>query len=119
MQQIEQFIESIFPTQDIKKLEAEKNATRTPTPSMETSEAVFLILAVLGVLLLIGGLMVCSHLFISRGSNALTICKIGTAWMMGARFDKVFEGLKPGTILSETAASIASSVPSGVPHEEL
>ena len=40
--------------------------------------------------------------------------------MMGARFDKVFEGLKPGTFLSdETTASIATSIPSGVPHEEL
>ena len=59
LMQVEQFIESIFPTQDIKKLEAEKKLTDRQEPGMDTSEAVFLIVAVVGVLLLIGGLMVC------------------------------------------------------------
>lgn len=60
--QIEQWIESIFPTQDIKKMSAEeqlKARQRNEEQSVDTMEAMWLILAVLIVLSMVGGLMVC------------------------------------------------------------
>ncbi|KAK3940021.1 isoprenoid synthase domain-containing protein [Diplogelasinospora grovesii] len=101
---IEQFIESIFPTQDPKKIAAGvKNANpATKDPGMDTSEALFLILAVLVVLGLVGGLMV------------------GTAWYFGARFDMVLNDVQSkfaGNALSTTGSP--SAVPSTFGHEEL
>ncbi len=56
-QQIEQFIESIFPTQDPKKIAAGQEAAKGQ-PGMDTVEAFFLILSALSTLVLIGLLMV-------------------------------------------------------------
>ena len=58
--QIEQFIESIFPTQDPKKVAAVVAANRPPAEehNLETKEAIFLILTILGVLGAVGGVMV-------------------------------------------------------------
>lgn len=58
-EQIEQFIETIFPSQDPKVLElAQKDVKVSEKPGMDTSEAVVLILAVLAMFLFLGGLMV-------------------------------------------------------------
>jgi farnesyl-diphosphate farnesyltransferase len=59
--QIEQFIESIYPSQT-PETAAEGRKVQRPAepdqPSMSTSEAAFLLLAVVGILLIVGGLMV-------------------------------------------------------------
>ncbi|KAM7191133.1 putative squalene synthase [Naviculisporaceae sp. PSN 640] len=59
---IEQFIETIFPTQDPKKIAVQKQPT-VEEPSMDTKEAIFLILTILAVLGSVGGLMVCPFPF--------------------------------------------------------
>ncbi|KAK4162335.1 isoprenoid synthase domain-containing protein [Cladorrhinum sp. PSN259] len=70
---IEQFIESIFPTQDPNKIKASKEVDGQPT--MDTLEAFYLICSAVSILLLIGGLMV------------------GIAWYFGAQFDHVFKDI--------------------------
>ncbi|KAK3320182.1 farnesyl-diphosphate farnesyl transferase [Cercophora scortea] len=91
---IEQFIESIFPTQDPKKIAAGK-AQQNPDAQMDTGEAFLLIMAVLLVLGAMGALMV------------------GIAWFFGARFDGAVRQLD--TIVSATASAIGSKLG----HEEL
>lgn len=59
--QIEQFIERIFPSQDVKQLTAADKAKarqQDPNANMDTTETLVLISAVLFVLVLVGGLMV-------------------------------------------------------------
>ncbi|KAK3989726.1 isoprenoid synthase domain-containing protein [Cladorrhinum sp. PSN332] len=70
---IEQFIESIFPTQDPKKIKAAKEVE--VEPQMDSMEAFYLICSAVSILLLLGGLMV------------------GVAWYFGARFDQVFKDM--------------------------
>ncbi|TLD25264.1 hypothetical protein PspLS_05603 [Pyricularia sp. CBS 133598] len=89
---IEQFIETIFPSQDPKVLElAQKDIKMSEKPGMDTSEAVVLILAVLAMFVFLGGLMV------------------GLAWLMGAHFNNFFSSLDAGVK--------PSPLPSG--HQEL
>ncbi|KAK3690145.1 farnesyl-diphosphate farnesyl transferase [Podospora appendiculata] len=91
---IEQFIESIFPTQDPKKIAAGK-AKENPDAQMDTGEAFLLIMAVLLVLGAMGALMV------------------GIAWFFGARFDGAVRQLD--SVVSATASAIGSKLG----HEEL
>lgn len=58
--QIEQFIESIFPTQDPKKIAAGQAVANANNemPGMDTGEAIMLVLSALSTLVLIGLLMV-------------------------------------------------------------
>lgn len=57
--QIEQKIDTMYPRQDPKKLLAEKKeAPKQGESSMSASETLFLFLAVVAVLLFVGGLMV-------------------------------------------------------------
>ncbi|KAL2268205.1 hypothetical protein VTJ83DRAFT_3051 [Remersonia thermophila] len=71
---IEQFIESIFPTQDPQKIAAGR---RHPgeQPGMDTMDAVVLVVSCVAVMLLLGATM------------------IGLAWLMGANMDKMVTGL--------------------------
>lgn len=97
---IEQFIEKIFPTQDVAKLSAEDKAKaqqREAEQSVDRKEAAILIGAVLLVLVFVGGLMV------------------GTAWFMGARFDGISEKISPAKVLS----SLNTPNPTPVGHQEL
>ncbi|KXX79665.1 putative squalene synthase [Madurella mycetomatis] len=89
---IEQFIESIFPTQDPKKIAAERQVEE---PQMETLEAFYLVLAAVSTLVLIGALM------------------MGVAWLMGARFDKFFHDL------DQKLGGSVRTTPLPVAHEEL
>ncbi|KAL7949714.1 farnesyl-diphosphate farnesyltransferase [Trichoderma barbatum] len=66
---IEQFIETLFPKQDAKKLAQEAKKKQTQEPSMTTGETFIMVAVVVGVLLAMTGLMV------------------GIAWFLGARFD--------------------------------
>lgn len=59
--QIEQFIETIFPTQNIKEIaasEEQKKKMRREQGAMDSTETLFLVGTVLFVLFLVGGLMV-------------------------------------------------------------
>ena len=59
---------------------------------MDTMEAIYLILALLAVFAVIGGLMVCPFVQVSVPSNTM---QIGTAWVMGAQFEKMFNATAP------------------------
>ncbi|KAK0713891.1 isoprenoid synthase domain-containing protein [Lasiosphaeria miniovina] len=99
---IEQFIESIFPTQDPKMIAAGRsmNANATKEPSMDTGEALLLVAACFAVLFLVGGLM------------------IGIAYYFGARFDRAFQGLESGLRALGSVTSSPGAVPT-LGHEEL
>jgi farnesyl-diphosphate farnesyltransferase len=70
--QIEQFIETLFPKQDPKKLTLTQNQAQNKEPTMDAGEAVVLFGVVIAALVCISGLM------------------LGTAWFFGARFDHIF-----------------------------
>ncbi|KAL7791280.1 isoprenoid synthase domain-containing protein [Trichoderma ceciliae] len=91
---IEQFIETLFPKQDPKKLAQEAKEKQKQEPSMSTSETFIMIAVVVGVLLTMTGLMV------------------GIAWFFGARFDNT---------LSDTAKLLSTSAgaPSVTGRDEL
>ncbi|PTB68792.1 squalene synthase [Trichoderma citrinoviride] len=93
---IEQFIETLFPRQDPKKLAQEARAKQTQEPTMSAGETAIMVGVVLAVLLTMTGLMV------------------GIAWFMGAKFDNTF---------SDTAKLFSSSTggsPTSITgHEEL
>jgi len=79
---IEQFIETIFPTQDPKKLAMANKVNLQP--GMDGLETFFLVASVMAILILMGSFMV------------------GIAWYFGARFDKamaVLDGVKPSSTL--------------------
>ncbi|ROW14249.1 hypothetical protein VPNG_04315 [Cytospora leucostoma] len=106
---IEQFIESIFPTQDIKKLTAEEQAkarAKEQEAATDRVEALYLTLAVVIVLVSIGAVMV------------------GLAWYLGARFDKIPEDFELSKLFSTAtpgavgAPAVGGTPPIGV-HEEL
>lgn len=82
---VEQFIESIFPSQKVEDVVARNKAdeARATLAQKEkemvtagTKETVMLLAAVMGMLLFI------------------TLCMLGIAWLAGARFDVAFEELK-------------------------
>ncbi|KAK0610557.1 isoprenoid synthase domain-containing protein [Bombardia bombarda] len=99
---IEQFIESIFPTQDPKKIAAGQVAATGPDkePVMDTLEAFYLICSVLSVLFLIGGMMV------------------GVAWYFGARFDNAFQDIQSKFNGIASIVSLPGAAPT-LGHEEL
>jgi farnesyl-diphosphate farnesyltransferase len=70
---IEQFIETLYPRQNPDKLAAENWKKQNKEPTMDPGEAAVLFGVVLLCLLLISGLM------------------IGTAWLLGAKFDHIFK----------------------------
>ena len=80
---------------------------------METSEALLLVLTVVGVLALVGGLMVSMCCLSSEPS--LTCIQIGAAFLLGSRFDKTFADLDAKMMGQKSSAS---SVPT-LAHEEL
>ncbi|KAL6876506.1 squalene synthase [Trichoderma novae-zelandiae] len=92
---IEQFVETLFPRQNPKKLAQEAKDKQKQEPTMSASETAIMVTVVLAVLLTMTGLMV------------------GIAWFMGARFDNT---------LSDTAnlfSSSASNLPSITSRDEL
>ncbi|KUI64312.1 putative squalene synthase [Cytospora mali] len=100
---IEQFIEKIFPTQDIKRMTAEEQAKaslKEREAATDRTEALYLILAVVIVLIFIGGVM------------------IGLAWYLGARFDKISENLELSKLFPTATPGAVSAPPTGE-HEEL
>ncbi|KAI1772587.1 farnesyl-diphosphate farnesyltransferase [Hypoxylon cercidicola] len=94
---IEQFIETLFPTQDAKMLKAAQEAQgQKDADQSDFWEALMLVAAVVFVLLFVSGLM------------------LGLAWYMGARFDVLWD--------KEAAASLkdaAKATATSLAHEEL
>ncbi|PSR88772.1 farnesyl-diphosphate farnesyl transferase [Coniella lustricola] len=101
---IEQFIERIFPTQDVNKLTAEEKAKERQKEierSTDQKEAMWLLLAVVIVLLMVGGFMV------------------GAAWLLGAQFSGMSEQLSWSKIMSALNSPEATGTPAPTAHEEL
>ncbi|KAE8449523.1 Delta(24)-sterol C-methyltransferase [Mollisiaceae sp. DMI_Dod_QoI] len=105
---VEQFIESIFPTQDPKALSlihkgeiAPEDAKKKAESAEASKDVMYLMLAVFGTLLVISALM------------------IGAAYLAGARFDVAVEELKKGKIFpkfdkgSQEAQKIANQYDHG------
>ncbi|KAL3421368.1 squalene synthetase [Phlyctema vagabunda] len=96
---IEQFIESIYPSQDPKKLTllasdepVEVDEKAKAEKAEATQEVAYLALAVIGTLLLVSGVM------------------IGAAWLAGARFDVAFNEIKKGVFAPKTGDAAAQVV---------
>jgi len=105
---IEQFIESIFPTQDPKALSLLHKGEIGPEDAKKKAEAAeankdvfYLILAVIGTLLFISALM------------------IGAAYLAGARFDVAVSELTKGNILPNKNSQAAQSIAQQYDHGEL
>ncbi|KAK0102568.1 bifunctional farnesyl-diphosphate farnesyltransferase/squalene synthase [Cadophora gregata] len=103
---VEQFIESIFPTQDPKALSlihkgeiAPSDAKRAAEDSEAKKDVFFLLLAVMGTLAVISGLM------------------IGAAYLAGARFDIALKELTKGNIFPKGGEPVPSVSVTG--HGEL
>merc|ERR1711939_1155005 len=92
---VEQFIESIFPTQDPKALSLIHKGEIAPSEAKK--DVFFLLLAVLGTLAVISGLM------------------IGAAYLAGARFDIALKELTKGNVFPKAGEK---AVPSPM-HGEL
>lgn len=119
MNQVEQFIESIFPTQDPKALSlihkgeiAPSDAKKAAEDSEAKKDVFFLLLAVLGTLAVISGLMV------SIAQTQLGFAnrkQIGAAYLAGARFDIALKELTKGNVFPKAGEK---AVPSPM-HGEL
>jgi len=117
--QVEQFIESIFPTQDPKALSlihkgeiAPSDAKKAAEDSEAKKDVFFLLLAVLGTLAVISGLMV------SIAQTQLGFAnrkQIGAAYLAGARFDIALKELTKGNVFPKAGEK---AVPSPM-HGEL
>ncbi|KAF7549148.1 hypothetical protein G7Z17_g6562 [Cylindrodendrum hubeiense] len=94
---IEQFIETLFPRQDPKKLAVETKQKKNDQPTMDPGEAAVLFGVVIMSLLAISGIM------------------IGTAWFFGARFDNIFSELSVFLPGSEGSKPLIT----GTGHDEL
>jgi farnesyl-diphosphate farnesyltransferase len=92
---IEQFIETLFPSQDVKKMKAVQEVKRDE-PNTDLWDSMILVGAVLLVLLTVSALMV------------------GIAYLMGARFDQVFE-----SAMNATRPKSADPTITPIGHEEL
>jgi len=98
---IEQFIESIFPTQDPKKIKAESAAkAATENGGPDVIETFYLVLSVVSIMTLMGALM------------------MWLAWYFGARFDLAVQDVIDKASSLASSASTPSSVPT-LAHEEL
>ena len=99
--QIEQFIESIFPTQNPQAIalqQAGETSAAQKKSAAEEAEAkkdvFYLMLAVFGTLIFVSGLMVC--LFPQIDESFTNTIQIGAAWLAGARFDVALNEIRKG-----------------------
>lgn len=91
---IEQFIETLFPTQDAGRAELEKTSGLEKEPPMGSGETFMLFAIVMACLLVVSGVMV------------------GTAWLMGARFPILSD-------LSQLTGTLLSGPKAGSGRDEL
>lgn len=71
--QIEQFIETLFPKQDPKKLAQEAKEKQTQEPGLTASETAIMVAVVLGVLLTMTGTMVSHTLHLPRAMDSANL----------------------------------------------
>ncbi|KAI8623761.1 farnesyl-diphosphate farnesyltransferase [Xylariaceae sp. FL1651] len=90
---IEQFIETLFPSQDVKNVKALHAEKANDKAQGDFWESILLVLAVLFFLLLVSGLM------------------LGAAWAMGARWDTILNSSASSSL--EEAAKITASITHG------
>jgi farnesyl-diphosphate farnesyltransferase len=99
---VEQFIESIYPKQTPESLaaakaEGDKAVGLGESNQMSTKETFFLVLAIFGVLFFVSAMMVCTSACpVLRNRQLTDVNQIFMAWLAGARFDMVFDGLREG-----------------------
>ncbi|KAI1384006.1 farnesyl-diphosphate farnesyltransferase [Hypoxylon trugodes] len=96
---IEQFIETLFPTQDAKRLQAIQENEGQQGAQTDLWEALSLVGAVVIVLLIVSALM------------------LGLAWYFGARFDVMFD--KEAASSLKSIKSVAQATVTQIGHEEL
>ncbi|KAI1077604.1 farnesyl-diphosphate farnesyl transferase [Whalleya microplaca] len=94
---IEQFIETLFPSQDAKKVAAVQDVQGDKADNNDITEALILVGVVLLVLLVISGLM------------------LGAAWYLGARFDIMWDKHAAETLKAAKAAAKATTT--AIAHE--
>lgn len=130
---VEQFIESIFPTQKVEDVVGSANADGSAPRvvvreksaeevAAERKEMYVLMAVVVGFLLLVAGTMVSTSC--PRFSRQVLTIQVGVAWAMGARFDlayvevkKTWDQLFGGNATVDAAAGqLASNI---TKHEEL
>ena len=100
--QIEQFIETLYPRQNVEQMVAENKLKKNKQPTTDPGEAAVIFLVAIAALLLITGVM------------------IGVAWLFGAQFGKVLEDLTAQNYASRAAESSAkAAATSSFAHEEL
>lgn len=125
--QIEQFIESIFPSQDPKAIALQQAGETTVADKKSAAEEAeakkdvfYLLLAVLGTLFVISALMVrlCLQSYRVLTNDEL---QIGAAWLAGARFDVALGELKKGNFVPnhEQASPGTQNIAPGYDHSEL
>jgi len=98
---VEQFIETIFPKQSLEDVLAQSKQNQTAAAIAEKekreesrTDAIFITLVAMAMIFLIMGSMVgLWHSCLSMSADQLQIL---VAWLMGARFDLVFEQIKAG-----------------------
>ncbi|KAI1433487.1 farnesyl-diphosphate farnesyltransferase [Xylaria sp. CBS 124048] len=90
---IEQFIETLFPTQNVKQVNALHAEKTKESPQGDFWESMMLVLAVIFFLLVVSGLM------------------LGVAWAMGARWDTILSSSATSSV--EEAAAITAKIPHG------
>jgi farnesyl-diphosphate farnesyltransferase len=81
----------LYPRQNPDKLAAENWKKQNKEPTMDPGEAAVLFGVVLLCLLLISGLMVSDPVHAPLELCKLTMLQIGTAWLLGAKFDHIFK----------------------------
>ncbi|KFH44903.1 squalene synthase-like protein [Hapsidospora chrysogenum ATCC 11550] len=97
---IEQFIETLYPTQNPNKLNTENRQRQNNEPTTDPGEAAVIFLVALACLVFITAIM------------------IGTAYLFGAQFSHMFEDLQATPLFPSSGGDAAPS-PGGVVHEEL
>ena len=128
---IEQFIESIFPSQTPEAAIARQKSLQTAKEVAEkekkdaasaeaSSDVLYLALAVFGTLFLLTCIMVC--LFLSLSIRALVLTRsvqFGAAWLLGARFDIAWQQLRQGNFRPLPVGPATEEVVSKYDHGEL
>lgn len=127
---IEQFIESIFPSQTPEAAIARQKGQPTATESAEKErsdavladagwEVFYLSLAVVGTLLFTTGIMVRSGLLLLFIWFTDMCIQFGIAWLLGARFDIIWDQLKQGNFRPQPTGAATEARTSKYDHGEL
>jgi farnesyl-diphosphate farnesyltransferase len=113
----------MYPTQDPKKIAAAKQP-RQEEPGMDTWEAFLLMFSVIAVLFAVGGLMVRHFPSLPYPdqivptwrpicavdcANNFILSQIGSAWLLGAKFDQLFKSYDDKMKAGKTVVTAATT----------